>query len=138
MTISDTELALSLHRRARRAMLAGLAALNAASSKAIRRAIGSEAVHDALSIAVLRFVVLALGRARGLFGREKDFASGRLFAARDVALDVSVSLAERDLVWSFPALLAAAQPAFRAELEVGLHSDGVDFGSCPAELVGNL
>ena len=141
MALADSELALAFHRRARRALLAGLAALNAAGTQPVtsgRSKLTSEAVHEALSVAVLRFVVLALGRARGLFTAQSDFAAGRLFAPRDARLDVSASLPGAQLEWSFPAPLAAAEAAFRSELEAGLASDGVEFELCPAEAIGNL
>jgi len=141
MGLSDSELAHALHRRARRALLAGLAALNAASQERVeprRAALGAELVHEALSVALLRFVVLLLGRARGLFEREQDFATGRLFAPLDARLDVRAQLHAGDLVWAFPAALARAEAAFHDELVLGLAADGLDFRDCPAELVGNL
>ena len=142
MSLSDSELAHTLHRRARRALLAGVAALNAFAAEQGKTALPSklrpDAVHDALSLAVLRFVVLSLGRARGLFTRERDLAQSRLFTPLDPSLDVSVELQDGRLVSRFPPAFLAAKSAFHAEIEAGLASDGVDFASCPAELVGNL
>jgi len=140
MEFSDSELALRFRKRARRALLAGLAALNAlpAERKKSVSKLTVEVVHEALSVAVLRFVVLALGRARGLFTDEPSFALGRLFVAQHPLLDVRPTVAGGELRWLFPDALSAAESAFRAELEVGLASDGIDFGQCGAELVGNL
>jgi N-6 DNA Methylase len=140
MAFSDTELAFCFHRRARRALLASLELLNADGAAAGRHSrLDAEALHEALMVAALRFVVLSLGRARGLFDRQQDFERGRLFELEvSPALDVKPTLVEGRLAWVFPALLQMAEPAFRAELEVGLACDGVDFADCPAELVGNL
>ncbi|HYQ03478.1 MAG TPA: N-6 DNA methylase [Polyangiaceae bacterium] len=101
-------------------------------------ALSPETLHEALTVAVLRFVVLSLGQARGLFTRDADFQPGRLFRGSYPQLDVRASVVEGQLVWSFSELLGLAAPAFRAELELGLRADGVDFASCPVELVGNL
>jgi N-6 DNA Methylase len=134
----DPELSQVFHRRARLAMLAGLDALDRAPAGSLGKGLTPEVVHQALSLAVLRFVVLSLGRARGLFTRDEDFASGRLFALRDPRLDTRVAIRDGAPCWAFPLALAAAQSAFVAELEVGPKSDGVDLRTCPAELIGNL
>ncbi len=141
MVLPYSEVVHALHRRARRAMLAGVASLNAftpGKNEALPPKLGAEDVHEALSLAVLRFVVLDLGAARGLFAREQELACGRLFAPRAARLDVRVALEGGRLVSTFPRAFADAQAAFHSELELGLVSDGVDFGSCPAEIVGNL
>jgi hypothetical protein len=140
MPFTDSELAYRFHKRARRALLAGLSALNAlpkGKSQPLAK-LSVELVHQALSVAVLRFVVLALGRARGLFVDAADLAGSRLFAAEHPLLDVQPLLLEGRLEWAFPAALRPAGGAFESELVVGLQSDGVDFAECPAELVGNL
>ena len=69
MAGADSELAFCFQRRARRAFLALLAALNGegAARAKLRKKLAPEAVHEALTLAVLRSVVLSLGRARGLF-----------------------------------------------------------------------
>jgi hypothetical protein len=140
MANPDSELAFRFHRRARRALLAALSTFNAAGGQGarLRAKLPAEAVHHALTVAVLRFVVLALGRARGLFEKPEDFATGRLFAPLDPAFDIQPVLREGHWGWAFPPLLASAQAAFQDELELGLKSDGVDFAACPAELVGNV
>jgi hypothetical protein len=140
MALSDTELAFCFHRRARRALLASLSALNAPDPSAakLRGRLPPEQVHDALIVAVLRFVVLSLGQARGLFARPQDFEQGRLFSALAPAFDVRPTFCDGRMAWAFPAALAAAEPAFKVELQDGLTSDGVDFADCPAELIGNL
>jgi N-6 DNA Methylase len=141
MEPSEAEHVHALHRRARRAMSAALRALNGArssrSSKS-RSELPGELVHNALSLAVLRFVVLAVGRARGLFRSQGSFANGRLFAAGDARLEVGVSVDGDQLVWAFPPLLAPAGAEFREELGSALVSDGFDFARCPAESIGNL
>jgi len=140
MEFSDAELALCFRRRARCAIVSALLALNALPSERKKplAKLSVEAVHEALSVAVLRFVVLALGRARGLFSRETDFATGRLFCGQNPVLDVQARLVEGQLVWLFPESLAAAEAAFQAELIAGLASDGVELAGCPAESIGNL
>ncbi len=140
MQVSESELAVRFRRRARRALLAGLAALNA-PAPALRRAqakLAPEAVHEALSVAVLRFVVLRLAQGRGLFQRAADFEQGRLFAPMSGLLDVQPSWLDGHVVWQFPEPLRDAADAFQAELGQGLDADGVTFGDCPVELVGNL
>ncbi len=140
MAFTDAELAFCFHRRARRALLAALELLNAdgAVPNRHRSELQAEALHESLTVAVLRFVVLLLGRARGLFGRQQDFEHGLLFGRLAPALDVQPTLADGRLAWVFPPPLQAAEGIFRAELETGLAVDGVDFAACPAELVGNL
>ncbi|HEY1532513.1 MAG TPA: N-6 DNA methylase [Polyangiaceae bacterium] len=141
MALSDTELVFCFHRRARRALLASLELLNADGATAGKHSskLDAEALHEALMVAILRFVVLSLGRARGLFDRQQDFERGRLFDLEvSPALDIKPTLLEGRLGWIFPRPLQTAEPVFRAELEVGLACDGVDFADCPAELVGNL
>jgi len=140
MTHTDAELASCFHRRARRSLLAALELLNAdgALPNKHRSKLQVEALHESLTVAVLRFVVLLLGRARGLFGRQEDFERGLLFGQLAPALDVQPTLTGGRLVWAFPPPLQAAEAIFRAELETGLAVDGVDFAACPAELVGNL
>ena len=141
MPLSDPELAHALHRRARRAMVAGVTALNQPTTekqRALALKLAPETVHDALSLGVLRFVVLLLGRARGLFAGAEESPKGRLFSALDPRLDIQVSWRGEQLSSRFPSPFLAAQPAFHAELQAGLAHDGVDFASCPAELVGNL
>ena len=138
MGLADPELAFCFHQRARKAMLAGLEALGRAPAEFLAECPEAEAVHEALSVAVMRFVVLLLGRARGLFAHEGDFATGRLFAEGDARLEVRARLRDGQLCWDFAQAFAGAEAAFRAELEVGLKGDGVDFAACPAELVGNL
>jgi hypothetical protein len=141
MSDSDSELVHAVHRRARRAMVAGVAALNAfRSSKGKGRSVphAPEAVHEALSLGVMRFLVLLLGRARGLCDRATNLAGGRLFSVRDAKLNVHVSVQDGQLASGFSLPFLAAQAVFHAELETGLASDGVDFAACPAELVGNL
>ncbi len=138
MSLSDQELVECFHRRARTAILAGLKALDRAPARSLADALEVDRVHEGLTLAVLRFVVLSLGRARGLFASERDFSSGRLFAPLDPRLETRVELRGAQLHWSFPPAFAGAEPAFQAELHAGLKSDGVDFAACPAELVGNL
>jgi len=138
MSISDPELAYCFHQRARRAMLAGLEALTRAPAELLGKRLEAESVHEALSVAVLRFVVLLLGRARGLFAHERDFAGGRLFAPLDARFETRVLIRDGALCWDFAPAFAGVEAAFRAELEEGLRSDGVDLAACPAELVGNL
>ncbi len=140
MSLSESELVRCLHRRARRVLLAGVAVLNAlpaARAKPLSK-LGVDAIHAALALAVLRFVVLALGRARGLFAQEADYAEGRLFSPLDARIEVRASVREGNSSWSFPDALADLRDSFQAELEVGLREDGVDFATCPAEVVGNL
>ncbi|MEO8904971.1 MAG: N-6 DNA methylase [Polyangiaceae bacterium] len=138
MANPDSELALCFQRRARRAFLALLGSLNApgAAQAKLRKKLAPEAVHEALTLAVLRSVVLSLGRARGLFESPQSFAQGRLFLTQNAALDVQPRGAE--LAWHFPVPLAQAAAAFEAEMSAGLRADGVVFADCPAELVGNL
>jgi len=138
MSLSDAELAQCFHQRARRVMLEGLAAIERAPARSLPRGLELERVHEALSVAVLRFVVLALGRARGLFEHEQDFRQGRLFAPLEPQLEAHVEVRGGAPCCALPAALAQAEPAFRAELVVGLASDGVDLAACPAELIGNL
>ena len=142
MSLTDAELAQALHRRARRAMLAGVVALNAFAvankPKGLVSKLRADAVHDALSLAVMRFLVLSLGRSRGLFGRTEDVAGSRLFASQSAHLDVPMRIHEGQLVAAFPPAFQGAEAVFHEELAAGLVGDGVDFGSCPAELVGNL
>ena len=138
MSFSDPELSYCVHQRARRAMLACLQALSRAPAELVGKRLEAETVHEALSVAVMRFVVLALGRARGLFMRQADFATGRLFAPLAAPFETSASIREGVLCWEFGRPFAGAEAAFRAELEEGLKSDGVDLAACPAELVGNL
>ena len=138
MGLSDPELAYCFHQRARRAMLAALAALSLAPAKALGKGLDAETVHEALSVVVMRFVVLSLGRARGLFAHERDFATGRLFAPLDARFETRAQIREGALSWQFAPAFAGAEAAFQAELSEGLASDGVDLAACPAELVGNL
>jgi len=138
MNLSDPELAYAFHRRARRAMLAGLEALAGAPAELRGHRLEPETVHEALSVAVMRYVVMSLGRARGLFGRDEDFLQGRLFAALEARFETTVRIREGAPCWTFAPAFAAAETAFVAELVDGLKSDGVDFAACPAELVGNL
>jgi hypothetical protein len=135
---ADAELVRSLHRRARRAMLASLAVLNVERPRLPRGKAGADAVHEALSLAVLRFLVLSLGRARGLFSDPRTYERGRLFTARDARFDVGVTLQNGVICWAFPDLLTSAGAPFVAELELGSASDGIEFGECTAEIVGNL
>jgi methylase of polypeptide subunit release factors len=138
---SDAELVHALHRRARRAMLAGLKALNGSRAnrgKATRNELSGELVHHALSLSVMRFVALAAGRARGLFRTPETFAGGRLFAVGDARLEVGVSLSGDQVVWAFPSLLEPTEAEFRDELGPALLGDDFDFAGCPAELIGNL
>jgi hypothetical protein len=141
MSLSDSELAQAIHRRARRAMLAGVAALNALAAqskgKSLPAKLDADAVHGALSLAVMRFLVLSFGRARGLFGHERALAHARLFAPLDARLDVQVRSLASGLSSTFPPAFSAAQAVFHDELASGLASDGVDFANCSAELVGN-
>ena len=60
MSLSDPELAYCFHQRARRAMLAGLQALTRAPAELLAERAEAEAVHEALSVAVMRFVVLLI------------------------------------------------------------------------------
>ena len=138
MSLSDPELADCFHQRARRAMRACLEALARAPAERLDKRLEAETVHEALSLAVMRFVVLSLGRARGLFADERDFATGRLFAPLDARLETRAVIRDAVLCWEFGRAFAGAESAFRAELEAGLLSDGVDWAACPAELVGNL
>jgi len=138
MGLSDPELAYCFHQRARRAMLAGLEALARAPAELLAKRLEAEAVHEALSITVMRFVVLSLGRARGLFAHERDFATGRLFEPLSARFESKVSVRDGALCWDFARAFAGAEAAFHAELAQGLQSDGVDLAACPAELVGNL
>ena len=135
---SDAELVRSLHRRARRALLASLVVLNADRARLPRGKRVAQAVHEALSLAVLRFLVLAMGRARGLFTDVRSYENGRLFSVRDAHFDIGVSLHGGSISWAFPDCLTSARTAFLTELEQGSASDGIDFGECPAEIVGNL
>jgi hypothetical protein len=138
MSLSEAELVRSLHRRARRAMLAALATLNAEHAKRPRAELVPEAVYEALSIAVLRFVVLSLGRARGLFGEAQTFSDGRLFSGRDEPADPHVTLRDGELCWTFPAWLAPAEAVFLGQLSAATSDEQLDFRDCPAEVVGNL
>jgi Eco57I restriction-modification methylase len=138
MSLSDAELAYCFHQRARRAMLAGLDAFSCAPGTLLAQRLDAETLHEALSVTVLRFVVLSLGRARGLFGHERDFASGRLFAPLDPPFETRARIRDGRLAWDFAPMFAGAQAAFHAELDEGLASDGVDLATCPAELIGNL
>jgi len=138
MSLADRELTYCFHQRARRALRACLEALARAPAEFSGERMEAEIVHEALSVAVLRFVVLSLGRARGLFAEEQDFATGRLFAPLDARFETRAGIRDGALCWEFARAFAAAEPAFRAELEQGLKSDGVDFATCPAELIGNL
>jgi len=137
--LSDADLASFMHRRARRVLASGIAALNAAPADGRSASqLSSEAVHEALVLAVLRFVVLSFGRARGLFRNDEAFRAGRLFAPRDARLEIDFRVQSGELVLGFPGALAALSETLSAELGSGLRSDGVDFANCPAELVGNL
>jgi len=118
-------------------MLACLEALARAPAELAKRW-EAETVHEALSISVMRFVVLSLGRARGLFREQRDFATGRLFAPLAAEFETRALIRDGALHWEFGSAFAGAEQAFIAELEAGLKSDGVDFAACPAELVGNL
>lgn len=140
MTDSDSELAARVRRRAQRTMLAALEALNGlpAPQRKLVSKLPLETVHRALSVAVLRVVVFGLGRARGLFRDDSQFARGRLFVAEHPLLDVQARVIDGEVRWLFPDALIQARSAFAAELEVGLKSDGIDFAECPAELVGTL
>ena len=140
MPDSDSELALCFHRRARRVLLASLASLNAhaGTSPKSKKKLEADAIHEALTLAILRFVVLRLGRARGLFVQTQDYTDGRLFSVRTPALDIQPRFVDGQLRCAFPAALLAAEAAFLAELGAGLETDGVSFEDCPAELVGNL
>ncbi|MEI9953207.1 MAG: N-6 DNA methylase [Pseudomonadota bacterium] len=133
----EPELARCFHRRARLAMLAGLDALGHAPPGSLAKNMTPEHVHQALSLAVLRFVVLSLGRARGLFTREEDFASGRLFAPL-ASLDTRATIRGGALCWVFPDALAAAESAFHTQLGSGFESDGINLADCHAEVIGNL
>jgi len=119
-------------------MLACLRALANAPVAVLGKQLEAETVHEALSISVLRFVVLSLGRARGLFEHERDFSGGRLFAPLDPRFETRCTINDGTLRWELAPVFAAADVAFRFELEEGLRRDGVDFATCPAELVGNL
>jgi len=136
MRLSDSELSSCFHQRARKAMLACLRALGSAPADGKRAE--AETVHEALTLAVMRFVVLSLGRARGLFLREQDFERGRLFAPLPTHFETQARIRDGVLCWQLGPAFAGAEAAFRGELEQGLQSDGVDFATCPAELVGNL
>ena len=140
MVGSDSELAACFHRRARRALLAALKALDELEPRA-KKALAKldpDVVHEALSVVVLRFAVSALGQARGLIHRESDFCDGRLFQPLPALLEVRLTLVNGKTRWAFPAALEAVHGVFQAELEVGLASDGVDLAECPAEIVGTL
>ncbi len=140
MDSRESQLALCFHRRARRALLATLAFLNAPGTSRAKqsRMLEAEVIHEALIASVLRFVVLMLGRARGLFTRPEDVAQGRLFVVKSLELELQPDHSAGGPGWKFPPLLAGAEAAFRAELTDGLAADGVDLAACPAELVGNL
>jgi hypothetical protein len=138
MPLSESELVACFHRRARRAMLAALQALSRGPRARGTKHDSPEAVHEALSILVMRFVVLSLGRARGLFACELDFEQGRLFVPLDPAFETKAVIRDGALGWEFGPAFVGADAAFRAELDAGLRADGVDFAACPAELVGNL
>ncbi|HEY0463624.1 MAG TPA: N-6 DNA methylase, partial [Polyangiaceae bacterium] len=138
MSLSDLEASDCLQQRARRAMQACLKALASEGAEPAGKRLEAEALHEALSVAVLRFVVLTMGRARGLFTQERDFANGRLFATLDARFDTRALIRDGALCWEFGRVFAGAEAAFRAELEQGLNSDGVDWATCPVELVGNL
>ncbi|HET7543248.1 MAG TPA: N-6 DNA methylase, partial [Polyangiaceae bacterium] len=132
------ELSSCFHQRARKAMLACLRALAGASMGPLGKRSETETVHEALSIAVLRFVVLSLGRARGLFSHERDFAHGRLFAPLAAQFESQARIVDGALCWQLAPAFAGAEAAFHGELSEGLKRDGVDFATCPAELIGNL
>jgi len=138
MGLSDSELSRCFHQRARKAMLACLRALASEPAALAGSCWDAEHVHEVLSITVLRVVVLSLGRARGLFTSDRDFAGGRLFAPLAPSLETRASIRAGALHWEFAPAFVAAEAAVRFELEEGLKSDGVDFATCPAELVGNL
>jgi len=138
MPLSDSELVACFHRRARRAMLIALQALSRLPAERRAKRDSADAVHEALSIAVMRFVVLLLGRARGMFDNQRDFAQGRLFAPLDPFFETKPVIRDGELGWQFGPAFAGAEAAFGAELDAGLRGDGVDFAACPAELVGNL
>lgn len=138
MPLSDSELVACFHRRARRAMLVALQALSRLPAERDPKRHSADAVHDALAIAVMRFVVMLLGRARGMFDNPGDFASGRLFLPLDPLFETKPVIRDGALSWEFGPAFAGAEAAFEAELDAGLRSDGVDFAACPAELVGNL
>jgi hypothetical protein len=138
MSLSESELSSCFHQRARKAMLSCLRALSSAPPGVQALRLEAETVHEALSIAVLRFVVLSLGRARGLFSHERDFAQGRLFAPLDARFETHASIRDGVLCFRLPPAFAGAEATFLGELEQGLRSDGVDFATCPAELIGNL
>jgi len=134
----EPELSQRLHRRARLALLAGLEALDRAPRATLGKGLSPDLVHRALSLTALRFVVLSLGRARGLFTREEDFARGRLFAPLDARLDTRVKVQSGALCWAFPEPLSAAEPVFQQQLGVGLANEGFDLAECPAEAIGTL
>ncbi|HEX2669696.1 MAG TPA: N-6 DNA methylase, partial [Polyangiaceae bacterium] len=138
MPLSDSELVACFHRRARRAMLVALQALSRLPPERGPQRHSADAVHEALSIAVMRFVVLLLGRARGMFDQERDFAKGRLFEPLDPWFESRPVIRDGALSWEFGPAFAGAEASFGAELDPGLRDDGVDFAACPAELVGNL
>lgn len=119
-------------------MLAALHVLSGVADAGASKRSSPEAVHEALSIAVMRFVVLSLGRARGLFASESDFVKGRLFAPLAPFLESKPVIGVGAPTWEFGPAFAGAEAAFAAELDTGLLRDGVDFATCPAELVGNL
>ena len=141
MSLSEPELSYCFQQRARRAMQACLKGQTSAASGKRAQADQrpeAETLHEALSIAVMRFVVLALGRARGLFRHERDFATGRLFAPLDAHFETRALIRDGALSWEFAPAFSGAEAAFHGELEQGLKSDGVDLATCPAELLGNL
>ncbi len=135
MAASQAELARVIHRRVRRALLAGLAALNELGPKR-RRPEELTQIHAALSRAALRLLVAELGRKRGLFTESASLA-GRLFALTREPLEIVVTLEGDRIAAQFPASLASASGEFQAELSLGLSEDGVDFATCPAEAIGN-
>ncbi|HEY4106993.1 MAG TPA: N-6 DNA methylase [Polyangiaceae bacterium] len=137
---SDAELVQIVHRRARRAMLSGVESLNEFLHNKGAGSLGKlapEMAHDVLSLGVLRVLVLALGAARGLFSR-RELSRGRLFDAVDERFDLRVGVENGELGLAFPPAFSRAESCFQDELWLGLKHDGVDFATCPPELVGNL
>lgn len=139
MSLSDAELVGAVHRRARRALLAVLGALNALPARQRQRlqTLGSEVIHEALLLGVLRCLVLSFGHARGLAVNDADYRTGRLFRPVHALLEIQPRVAESGIGASFPEGLLPARDEFLSELGRGLIEDGVDFASAPAELLGN-
>jgi hypothetical protein len=138
--LSDAELVQIVHRRARRAMLSGIESLNEFMLEPGARSsakLSAETAHDVLSLGVLRVLVLALGAARGLFS-EREPARGRLFEPIEARFELAVSVESGALQTAFSPAFSGAESSFRDELWLGLRRDGVDFASCPPELIGNL